>query len=150
MSDNVSINTQDRQRPDFHEIAHTADYALNVRGKDFSALLQNAARGLYSLIGAHGEHDRGGALIERRMALDALDGESLLVEWLSELAYWVETASFIATEIRFKNISRTHLEAIVSGWEADRVEKLIKAVTYHNLAIRQVKSGLEATVVFDV
>ena len=150
MSDNVSIKTQDQKTPDFHEIAHTADYALCIRGNDFAALLQNAARGLYSLIGAHERQDRGGALIERRMTLDALDAEGLLVEWLSELAYWVETARFIATEIRFINIDRTHIEAIVSGWEAERVEKLIKAVTYHNLSICQVKSGLEATVVFDV
>jgi SHS2 domain-containing protein len=150
MSENVTYGADGSGDPAFSEIAHTADCALRIRGKDFAGLLQNAALGLYSLIGASKKEKAGGNLIEKQISLDAQDAESLLVEWLSELAYWVETTLFIGTEIDFIDVSGKHLTASVRGWEAQRIERLIKAVTYHNLQIRQTKTGLEATVVFDV
>ena len=134
----------------FSEIAHTADYALHIQGGDLRALFLNAARGLYSLIGPSDgkvENKRG---VERQITLIAQDVEELLVEWLSELAYWVENERFIGSEIRFSQINERHLEAAIGGWKADRIERLIKAVTWHNLEVRQTGEGLEATVVFDV
>ena len=150
MSETLKYRPGESGDPAFSEIAHTADYALRIRGKDFAGLLQNAAWGLYSLIGARKRENAGGKLIEKKVNLDAQDAESLLVEWLSELAYWVETTLFIGAEIDFIDVSGKHLEAAVRGWEAERIEKLIKAVTYHNLQIRETETGLEATVVFDV
>ena len=134
----------------FSEIAHTADYALRIRGSDFRALFQNAAHGLYSLIGPSDEKLKKEQWVEKQIALVAQDAEELLVEWLSELAYWVENEFFIGSGIRFSQINEGRLEATIGGWRADRVERLIKAVTWHNLEIRQTVDGLEATVIFDV
>ena len=134
----------------FSEIAHTADYALRIRGRDFIALFQNAAHGLYSLIGPSEEKLKREQCVEKQITLVAQDTEELLVEWLSELAYWVENEFYIGTDIRFSQIDESRLEATIGGWKADRVERLIKAVTWHNLEIRQTGDGLEATVIFDV
>jgi SHS2 domain-containing protein len=38
----------------------------------------------------------------------------------------------------------------MEGGPVDRVDKAIKAVTYHNLRIARTDRGLEATIVFDV
>ena len=133
----------------FSEVAHTADYALRIRGRNFKSLFQNAARGLYSLMGPS-EDKMGERCVEKKITLVARDAEELLVEWLSELAYWVENEFFIGSDIRFSQIDENHIEATISGWKAERVEKLIKAVTWHNLEIRQTGEGFEATVVFDV
>ncbi|UCD83057.1 MAG: archease [Desulfobacterales bacterium] len=48
------------------------------------------------------------------------------------------------------DVSPTHLKATVYGNRAEQLEKHIKAVTYHNLAIIRTAEGLSATVVFDV
>ncbi len=136
--------------PDFQEIDHTADYALRIRGIDLRTLFVNAALGLYSLIGPEKQKSVTGAQGEESIALSATDTESLLVEWLSELSYWVESSLFVGTEFDFSALSGTGLIGEVKGLQARKVEKLIKAVTYHDLEVTETETGLEAVVVFDV
>ena len=69
---------------DFEEIEHTADWALRVRGHDLRELLVNAARGMSRLLVP--DLTVISTDVERHFELDAFDAESLLVEWLSELA----------------------------------------------------------------
>lgn len=132
------------------EIEHTADYALLIRGRDFRTLLENAATGLYRLVGSTGKAPSEESFIEKQVTVDAQDAEGLLVEWLSELAYWVEAECFIGPDIQFLNVGENHLKALLRGYRADGVERLIKAVTYHDLRITKTVNGLETTVVFDV
>ena len=87
---------------------------------------------------------------EKLVALEAMDTESLLVDWLSELAYWAEIEMLVFHEFRLESVSPTHLKARICGTQVTQLEKHIKAVTYHNLEIVQTEKGLTATVVFDV
>ena len=133
---------------DFEEIEHTADWALRVRGRDLRELLINAAQGMVSLIVA-----APAALpsdVEQELELEAIDAESLLVDWLSELAYWAEVEMLIFHRFELHNVTPTSLRATIRGGHAPNLNKHIKAVTYHNLEIVETKDGLEATVVFDV
>jgi SHS2 domain-containing protein len=133
---------------DFEEIEHTADWALRVRGRDLRDLLINAARGMVSLIVAD-----PAALpsdVEQALELDSIDAESLLVDWLSELAYWAETEMLVFHRFELHDVAPTSLRATVRGGHAPELTKHIKAVTYHNLEIAETAEGLEATVVFDV
>ena len=132
----------------FEEVEHTADWALRVRGRDLGELLVNAARGMSHLLVS--DLDAVPTDVERRFELDALDAEGLLVEWLSELAYWAEAESLVFREFEMLQVAPDHLEAVVWGGYAPNLQKHIKAVTYHNLEIIQREDGLEATVVFDV
>ncbi len=72
----------------FEEIDHTADCALHIFGKNFSKLLTNAAIGMTSLMAF--ELSAIPDDTTQHVELEAMDAESLLVEWLSELAYWAE------------------------------------------------------------
>ena len=132
----------------FEEIEHTADRALRIYGSNLRELLLNAARGMNSLMGT--ESTPGSARQEKTIVLDALDAESLLVEWLSELAYWAETELLVFNEFDIESVSPTHLKAKIRGARVPHLEKHIKAVTYHNLEIVRTDRGLAATVVFDV
>ncbi|MCP4423128.1 MAG: archease [Chloroflexi bacterium] len=132
----------------FEVIEHTADWALRVVGHDLEWLLIHAAQGMNSLLVA--DPDAILAAETRQFELDAYDAESLLVEWLTELAYWAEAAGLVFTEFALTAVSPTHLSAIVKGGTAVELQKHIKAVTYHNLEILQTDEGLEATIVFDV
>jgi len=132
----------------FEEIEHTADHALKVYGKNLKELFISAADGMRSLmmadiISVSGE-------IAKNIKLETIDTESLLVEWLSELAYWAEAEMLIFKTFRIHQISSNHLDAEVIGGTAAAIEKLIKAVTYHNLKIKKTDHGLETTIVFDV
>jgi SHS2 domain-containing protein len=95
----------------------------------------------------------GGGLPEsvaKTVDLDALDAESLLVAWLSELAFWAETESLIFSRFDFVELSSTRLRAVLRGGPVKALEKHVKAVTFHDLAIRRSPQGLAVTVVFDV
>lgn len=134
--------------PDFEEVEHTADWALRVRGAGLPELLVNAARGMAGLIAA--DPDAIPSAEERRLELEAYDAESLLVTWLSELAYWAEAESLVFTRFHLERVSPTALTATVRGGRVSPLQKHIKAVTYHNLEIIKTETGLEATIVFDV
>ena len=129
-------------------VEHTADWALYVTGRDLAELFRRAAVGMARLLaGAE-------AVIApeetRAITLDSYDTESLLVEWLGELAYWAERDQLVFPHVELREVTATHLEAVVHGGRPPEMQKHIKAVTYHDLAIRPASDGLEVTIVFDV
>ena len=142
------IMTDRSALPAFEEIEHTADWALRVRGRDLNDLLCNAARGMTSLMVA----DPASIPLthQEQIDMEAYDAESLLVNWLSELAYWAETESLVFGEFNLIQVAATHLQAVVRGGRVSALQKHIKAVTYHNLKIITTTQGLEVTIVFDV
>jgi SHS2 domain-containing protein len=134
---------------DFEEVEHTADWALRVRGRDLRQLLANAARGMSHLLAL--DMEAIPSQVEHHFVLDAMDAESLLVAWLSELAYWAEAELLVFREFELSQVTPDHLEAAARGGHVPGLQKHIKAVTYHNLEILETGDGwLEATVVFDV
>jgi SHS2 domain-containing protein len=133
---------------DFEEIEHTADWALRVRGGDLRELLVNAAYGMASLIVA--DPATLPSDVEQALELEAIDAESLLVDWLSELAYRAEMEMLVFHRFELAEVTSTSLRATIRGGHAPELTKHIKAVTYHNLEITETAEGLEATVVFDV
>ena len=132
----------------FEEVEHTADRALRVFGSNLEEFLLNAARGMNSLMVT--QPVSGTEHQEKYVALEAIDIESLLVDWLSELAYWAELEMLIFDEFKLESVSSTHLKARIYGVRVTQLKKHIKAVTYHNLDIAQTEKGFTATVVFDV
>jgi SHS2 domain-containing protein len=136
------------ERPDegFREHEHTADWELEVWASDLSNLLKQAALGMYALAGLRLSSE---PRIERRLQLSAPDAESLLVGFLQELLFIseIDGVGFDQFEIRLVDLT---LDAMLVGTSISSISKEIKAVTYHNLQIRNTARGLEARVVFDV
>lgn len=135
------------QPQNFEEIEHTADWAYRVRSKNLAELFVEAAFGLYSLVGmelAPGTH------ITRSIQLKAIDYESLLVAWLNELLYYHESEGVGFEQIQIEHLDETSLQAKITGALTQQWLKEIKAVTYHDLSIRETKWGWEVTIVLDV
>ncbi|MDJ0725355.1 MAG: archease [Prochloraceae cyanobacterium] len=131
----------------FEEIEHTADRAYRVRGKNLRELFVRAARGLYSLVEMQLKSE---TKTVRSIELEAIDPESLLVAWLNELLYLHESEGLGFDRIQIDYLDRTSLKATVQGTSTRKWLEDIKAVTYHNLSIRETESGLEVTLVLDV
>lgn len=132
----------------FEEIEHTADRALRIQGTSWAELLINAARGMNSILAP--APNRAPGRITRSVDLEAIDAESLLVAWLSELAYWAEAEALIFDRFVFHELDAIRLKATVTGAAIDGLERHVKAVTYHGLKIVTDAAGFSATVVFDV
>jgi SHS2 domain-containing protein len=136
-------------QPDFgfREHAHTADWELEVWAPDLPSLLEQAARGMYALSGMQLQKEKRQV---STMTLQAEDAEGLLVRFLSELL-WLEQEhglGFDGFNLRVDDHYNLHAE--LNGSSVDSLDKEIKAVTYHNLAVEATPHGLRVNIVFDV
>jgi SHS2 domain-containing protein len=134
-------------RSGFEEVEHTADWALKVSGKTVGELFDNAARGMLHLAGAEPVPGRGTVAA---IDLHAPDAESLLIAWLEELLYRMETRRVTFTRLRATVTDNRDLAAEVDEAPLAALGRSIKAVTYHDLAITRTPEGFAATLVFDV
>jgi SHS2 domain-containing protein len=130
----------------FQEQPHTADWALDVWAPDLIGLLQQAARGMYVLMHARLQPEPREAY---RFEIAAPDRETLLVTFLSELLYFTQRDD-VGFDTFDLVLQADRLVAAIEGAPIESIAKEIKAVTFHNLAVRGTERGLEATIVFDV
>lgn len=130
----------------FREIEHTADWELEVWAPNLPQLLEQAARGMYTLARVELQP---GSREQRELDLPFFDPESLLVTFLSELLYLgsIENVAFSKFEFELKD---DRLHANLEGGKIASLQKEIKAVTYHKLAVQKTEAGLRTRIVFDV
>jgi SHS2 domain-containing protein len=131
----------------FREHAHTADWELEVWAPDLSSLLEQAARGMYTLSGVKLQ---AGTLQERLLQFQAMDAEGLLVHFLEELLWLEEHEQLGFDHFSIKIDPEFNLRATLKGSRIISLDKEIKAVTYHNLQVESTGIGLKAVIVFDV
>jgi protein archease len=131
----------------FEEIDHTADRAFRVYGLDMAALLENAARAMQALDGPRPPAEPSAT---RQIEVEGVDRESLLVNWLNEILYLEQAHQLICERFHIDEVKNDRLRARIETRERDRSEMHIKAVTFHNLKVRETAAGLEAEVVVDV
>jgi riboflavin kinase/FMN adenylyltransferase len=133
----------------YQEIEHTADRALKVWGQELPDLYAGAARGMYSLMGEL--HEEGPIASEwREVSLEALDRESLLVDWLNELLYLAEAEGLLFVDFRIEALTETSMVARAGGIHTPTTKADIKAATFHDLKIVQNDSGWSTVITFDV
>jgi SHS2 domain-containing protein len=132
----------------FVDLDHTADWAVRVCGSDLPDLFVQAAAGMLSLANPS-PHARHPAL-PRTVRLQAADRESLLVRWLEELHFMLETEGQVPQHIRLTISADLELTAKLLMAPVERVGRAIKAVTFHGLQITATPAGLEAIIVFDI
>lgn len=136
--------------PGFEFVEHTADVGVRGRGRDLPDLFRNMARGLFAVIAGTGSvrPER-----ERRVELEAESAPDLLHDWLEELnaLHQIEGELYAEFEVV---IEGTRLRARVRGEPIDparhdlRTE--VKAVTWHDLELREAPGGWEARVLLDI
>ena len=136
----------------FEEIDHTADWEIQVWGPDLPALLEQAARGMYTLVGLT---TGPGPNCKRGLEIRSSDPEGLLVNFLAELLYLEAAEGLVMDQFEIEVVGPDQangyrLSANLLGAPAAAAGKDIKAVTYHKMNIVQGSRGLEVRIVFDV
>lgn len=130
----------------FREHEHTADWELEVWAPDMQGLLEQAARGMYTLSGVRlADMPR----LERLVQISAYDAESLLVAFLQELLYIGEMEDF-GFDLYDIQLEGHTLNARLHGSPIESLQKEIKAVTYHNIQVVETDDGVTVRIVFDV
>lgn len=130
---------------------HTADLGLRVTGKDFAALCEQAAAGLFEIIA--GDLAQIRPRTRRHLRVEGAQPEYVLVDWLNELLYAFESERML--------FSRFEVRSAAGGIDADAwgepldpgrhtLAHEIKAITYHALSVGRTKDGWEARVIVDI
>lgn len=136
---------------DFKVLDHTADIGIAAYGTDIKELFTNAATGLFSLmidLSTIREDTK------REISLSAEDEETLLVEWLNELIYIFDVEHIIFKRFQIDELTSNKVKARCFGEKIKpghhKLEREVKAATYHMLRISKSSSGYEVTVIFDI
>ena len=129
-------------------LEHKADLKIRVFGKTKEELFLNALLGMTESLKPDVKSDEE---ITRQIKINSPDLPALLVDFLSEVLYLIQTNKEIYNNVKFKKITNTEIEAELFGQKVERFGEDIKAVTYHQLDIHRKEDGTwEATVLFDI
>ena len=135
----------------FEVIAHTADIAVDVFGRDLAELFVHAAQALYAVTF---ENVAIAAGQKRTLTLDSIDADALVVDWLNELIYLLEVEHAVFTECDVLELADGHATIECCGGRLDmslsRRQREVKAATYHMTRLRRVPTGYTCRIVFDV
>ncbi len=129
-------------------IDHPSDIGIEAFGKNKTELFENAAYGMMDMM--FGSPDNKILSEPFPLKVSAEDIESLMVAWLSELLYIVDSKKVSLLAFKITKLFDKELEAEVFGGKIGRVKTGIKAVTYSQMKIGE-KNGVWSTrIIFDV
>jgi SHS2 domain-containing protein len=135
----------------FRVLEHTADVGFEAFGSSREELFVHAAQALIHLIVDLG---RIRPLRELTVKAEGSDPQGLLVNWLSEILYLHDADGWLFRDFRVQELRDTAITAVARGERFDRARHqaklLVKAVTYHQLALEETPSGWRAQVYVDI
>ena len=135
----------------FELFDHTADIGVRSRAPTLPGLVAPATDGLYAVIGDVLTTGSGDA-----RTFEFADDEPalLLRDYLAELLHLFDTRKQRVTDLDVREFSADRLVVTARACPIDerrsRLHREIKAVTYHELALRPAADGYEATYIVDI
>lgn len=133
---------------------HTADVGVDLTAPSLEKLFETAATALFDLLvellpGEPRPHE-----VQREVWVRGADREELLVRWLSELLYIHDAEGVVFHEFKITEMRDDSVSGRATGEISDpvrhRARTEVKAVTYHQVFVRQEAGSWKARVVFDV
>ncbi len=135
----------------YRVLEHTADIGFEAFGATPQGVFANAAYALMNFI-----VDREAIQAKEQVPIhvEGSDSPSLLVNWLSEILYLQDTEGWLFREFEVQALQETSLDAVARGEKRDpvrhRLKLLVKAITYHQLALEKTAQGWRAQVYVDI
>jgi len=129
----------------------TADVGIRAWGLTLTEAILFTSEGLFSLIS---DLNTLTGSDSRTISIQALDLDSLLINYLNEIIFLEDTESFLPKAVESLVLEDQALTAVVKGdiYDSSRHDPNIeiKAATYHGLVIEKGPDGWEVEVIFDV
>jgi SHS2 domain-containing protein len=132
---------------------HTADVGLRVFATDLNDLFETAAEGLLDYVVANRAEVR--PAVEESIELTAEGPAELLIDWLNELIFRIETQHRLYSKfaVRVVDDGKT-LMATIHGEAIDRARHVldheVKAVTRHGVMLVPCAEGWVAELILDI
>lgn len=144
----------------FELLPHTADIKMRVRGATQAELFRQALNGMFQSIGPQipGCTQKEGRVvcaqlpIKREVTVQSPDFAALLIDFLSDALYLSDVHNEAYLDAEIHEITQTRVHATLQGVAITGFADVeIKAVTYHDLVVKQEPDGTwQAEIVFDI
>jgi SHS2 domain-containing protein len=135
----------------FRTLEHTADVGFEAFGSTREEVFANAARALMDLIVDLDTIKPGE---EVTLQISGPDPESVLVNWLSEILFLHDAEGWLFRDFEIRDLQNDSLTALARGEKFHRsrhqAKLLVKAITYHQLALEKTPRGWRAQVYVDI
>ncbi|VVC01652.1 Protein archease [uncultured archaeon] len=130
---------------EYRFLEHTADVMFESYGKSYEQALENAASAMFSVLGKAGEKEKVS------FSIAAHDLEELTVQALADLLAYADTHEIVFSKAKVKKFDRRAHSLEIEAWgEKKRPRDAVKAVTYHELMVREDGAGWTIRVLLDV
>ena len=135
----------------FEILDHTADIGIVVYGEDLKSLFANAGQAFFHLIT---DLKKVRLRTERKIEIGKESLERLMVDWLTELLYFHDVENLLFKRFIVESVGEEGLKAKVKGEPFEEgvhvIKTGVKAVTYHQIEVRQEKEGWKAQIILDL
>jgi len=133
------------QKQPYLFLEHTADILFEAYGQTYEEAFQNSAHAMLSVFGTAGAHERA------TFAVTAHNIEELTVQALADLLAHMDTHEMVFSRVQVTafDAEKKHIEFTAFG-EKKQPRDTVKAVTYHELMVKEGKEGWTIRILLDV
>jgi SHS2 domain-containing protein len=132
------------------EIDHSGDIGLDITGASRAELLENATRGLCTLM----TWSRVEPVAARAIEVRASSFTDLVVDWLSAVILSAATHAELYGGATLEIAEEGRAKGTLHGEPLDvarhRLRFDVKAATYHDILVEQTAAGFHARIIFDL
>lgn len=135
----------------FQILEHTADVGIQAQGDTVSSLFVATACGLRDVLS-----ESEPPTPDRTVAVEVegVDYEELLVNWLNEILYLLESRHLFPVGFLIDSLDPDHLKGRVHGFILDpeeaRLDREVKSATYHQLKVEKEGGTWTARIYLDL
>ena len=135
----------------YKRVDTTADIALEIWGKDYRELVEEAIKGLIEIMFDVGKVEEKE---EFPVVVTGFDREDVLIAALNEVVFLVDARKMVFKRVEVHEASDTEVRFTLFGERYDpqrhEIKEEIKAATFHNVEIVEENNQLKTRIVFDV
>lgn len=135
---------------EFEFLEHSADVRIVAKGSNNENLFTAALAGLCEVILPNWRNDTRDITISQYLKVKSVDITALLIDFLSEVLSLSHQNKCLFCEVKFKHLNESSLEAEIRGFEVDKFEEDVKAVTYHEAEVIFKDYVYQTVIVLDI
>ncbi|MEM4331242.1 MAG: archease [Candidatus Anstonellales archaeon] len=133
-------------------LEHTADIKIRAKGKNFADAMEGAFNAIISIINEKKEKREK----EEKLIIEVREKflEDVVVNALEKLITYSEIEKIMPYDVKVISFDEMNnfysLKAIVFGYKVNEIETPIKAVTYHQLVIKEIENETIIEFIIDI
>ena len=133
------------QQEPYRFLEHTADILFEAYGKSYEEAFQNSAHAMLSIFGTAGKSERAD------FSVTAHNIEELTVQALADMLAYMDTHEMVFSSVQVTafDAGKRHIEFTALG-EKKQPRDTVKAVTYHEMMVKEDKGEWTIRILLDV